>query len=236
MKLKQLFASVIIPVYNGEEFLGEAIESIIKQNYQPLEIIIVDDGSTDKTAEVAYKFKDVAKYIYQQNAGASSARNTGIKIAQGDLIAFLDSDDLWTPNILKSYVDFLQNNPQVDIVQGHLQNFRIENDLQTNSINKKFGKPRLPFNIGTFIYRKSVFERIGLFDENLRHSEDVEFLVRIKENNLNRAVLKSVILLYRRHKNSLISQYDETKLKNLHRQSWLKILKNNLDQRRQKNV
>lgn len=233
MTINQPLISVIVPVYNGETFLEEAINSIIKQNYQPLEIIIIDDGSTDKTAQIASKFKNVAKYIYQQNAGPSSARNIGIKMAKGDLITFLDSDDLWLEGALKQQIFYLQNNHKIDIVQGHLQNLQTKIDPQNNTLIQKFGKPRLSFNVGSFIYRKSVFEKIGFFDENLRHSEDVEFLVRIKENNLNWVILKPVILLYRRHKGSLISQYDETKLKNMHLQSWLKILKKNLDKRRQ---
>lgn len=229
---EEVLVSVIIPVYNGEIFLADAINSIIKQDYHPLEIIIIDDGSTDKTQEVASQFKDFIQYFYQENAGPSSARNRGINIAKGDLITFLDADDLWVEGSLKKQIDYLKNNSQVQIVQGHLQNLSEEIDPQSNNIIKKFGKPRVSFNVGSAVYRKSVFEKIGLFNENLYHSEDVELLVRIKENKINWVVIDSVFLLYRRHQKSLTAQYNQNKLSNLHTKSWLKILKNNLDKRR----
>lgn len=236
MRFKQPLVSVIVPVYNGEKYLAEAIESIIKQNYQPLEIIIVDDGSTDKTAEIARQFQEVAHYVYQKNSGPSTARNRGIKLAKGELIAFLDADDLWVEGILPKQIDYLQNNSQVEIVKGRLQNLVTEIDPKTKVLRKKLGKPCVSVHIGSAVYRKSVFEKIGLFDENLRHSEDVDFLVRIRENQLNLAVIDAVFLLYRRHKNSLTSQYDHETLNSLQTQSWFRILKKNLDQRRQQNL
>ena len=96
------FISSIIPVYNGEKFLAPAIESIIKQSYSPIEIIIIDDGSTDATAEVVKNFKDQnIIYIYQPNSGAPVARNKGLSMAKGNIISFLDADDLWPIDKLK---------------------------------------------------------------------------------------------------------------------------------------
>ena len=91
--------SVIVPVYNGEHYLSFAIHSILRQDYHPSEVIVVDDGSTDNSANIARSFKEV-RYIHQSNQGVAMARNVGIAAARGEFIAFLDADDLWTPNKL----------------------------------------------------------------------------------------------------------------------------------------
>src|SRR5919205_4589183 len=86
---------VIIPVYNGESYVAEAIESILDQTYRPAEVIVVDDGSTDNTAEVVKRFGDVVQYHHQPNRGAGAARNRGVELSHGEFLAFLDADDLW---------------------------------------------------------------------------------------------------------------------------------------------
>lgn len=234
MKPAQLFVSVIIPVYNGEAFLAEAIQSILKQDYQPLEIIIVDDGSTDKTANVAAKFKNVAHYVYQPNNGPSAARNQGIKMAVGNVIAFLDADDLWPEESLKRQLTYLATNPEIEIVHGHLQNMQMEIDKASKNLVEKFGKPRVSFNVGSVVYRKSVFEKIGLFNEDLRYSEDVELLVRVKENGISWMIIDQVTLFYRRYKQSVAAADNEHTLGNMHALSLVRILKKSLDKRRQK--
>ena len=101
---KNKLVSVIIPVYNGENYLSQAIDSVIDQTYSPIELIIVDDGSTDKSKEIASSYSQV-NYVYQENQGVAIARNTGIFKSQGEYIAFLDQDDIWTANKLKLQVD-----------------------------------------------------------------------------------------------------------------------------------
>lgn len=232
--MSNFFISVIVPVYNGESFLAETIQSIIEQDCHPLEIILVDDGSTDKTAEVADQFKDVIHYVYQPNSGPATARNRGIKMAIGNVIAFLDADDCWPVNALKKQLDYLVANPDVEIVHGYLQNMYLSTDTEKKTLVKKFGKPRVSFNVGSAVYRKSVFDKIGLFDETLHHSEDVELLVRVKENGISWVILEHVTLFYRRHKQSMTSVHNENTLSNMHALSWVRILKKNLDKRRQK--
>ncbi len=100
--------SAIIPVYNGEAFLADAVKSILKQNYQPLEIIIVDDGSTDSTAQVGARFGDAVRYHYQSNAGPPAARNKGLQMARGNVITFLDVDDLWRNDKLQLQISHLR--------------------------------------------------------------------------------------------------------------------------------
>src|SRR5262245_20840904 len=92
--------SCIVPVFNGERYLGEAIESILKQSYRPIEIIIADDGSTDDTVTVAARYGTQIRYLRQSNAGPAAARNLGLSVAAGEFVAFLDADDIWHPEKL----------------------------------------------------------------------------------------------------------------------------------------
>src|ERR1039457_2632426 len=118
-------ASVIVPTFNRGYILGEAIQSILDQTYPLFEVIIVDDGSTDDTVEVVNRFKDgrVRLIQHSMNSGVAAARNSGLKAAQGDLISFLDSDDLWSPDKLALEVKFLAGHPEVD---GVFTDLRVE--------------------------------------------------------------------------------------------------------------
>lgn len=215
--------SVIIPVYNGEKYLAAAIENVHKQDYHPLEIIVVDDGSTDGTAEVAAQFKDSIRYIYQSNSGPAAARNRGIKIAKGDVIAFLDSDDLWSDDKLKLQVSYLADNPAVEIVQGLIQQIELSKSKdEAVSPNYQF------INLGSAVYRKAVFEKIGLFDETLRYGEDVDFFLRAWENNILKVVLERVTLFYRKHNDNM------TQGKKLVELGFVRVYKKHLDRCRQK--
>ncbi|MFC2106017.1 glycosyltransferase family 2 protein, partial [Candidatus Bipolaricaulota bacterium] len=113
--------SAIIPVFNGERFLVEAIESVLAQDYDPLEIIIIDDGSTDNTPRIAAGYADRIRYVRQENGGPAAARNAGLLHSHGEAVSFLDADDLWTPGKLMSQAAGLSERASVDIVLGHLQ-------------------------------------------------------------------------------------------------------------------
>ena len=118
--------STIIPIYNGERYLAEAIESINRQQYLNLEIIIVDDGSTDKSSEIALSLEGNIRYVRQANAGQAAARNTGIKLAKGDIITFLDADDLWTEDKLKRELACFEADPSLRIVLGRTQALKMK--------------------------------------------------------------------------------------------------------------
>lgn len=229
MENQPLFVSVIIPVYNGEKYLAEAIQNVKNQDYQPLEIIVIDDGSTDKTAEIAAEFKDSIRYIYQQNSGPAAARNHGIKVANGDVIAFLDVDDLWSDDKLKLQANYLANNPSVEIVQGLIQQMkllRLEED--DRAIFAPTYKPYSYINIGSAIYRKTVFEKIGFFDETLKYAEDVDWFIRAWENGISKPVLDRVSLFYRKHEDNM------TGGKNLVEIGFVRIFKKHLDRCRKR--
>ncbi|VXD19177.1 putative Sugar transferase-a glycosyl transferase [Planktothrix serta PCC 8927] len=229
MAENESLVSVIIRVYNGDRYLAEAIESVLAQTYRPIEVIVVDDGSTDKTAEIAAQFKDCIRYIYQQNSGPAAARNHGIKIANGDVIAFLDVDDLWSDDKLKLEANYLADNPSVEIVQGLIQNLKISHLTNDNiEIFEKEYHPYNYINLGSGLYRKLVFDKIGLFDESLRYAEDVDWFIRAWENSISKVVLKQVTLFYRKHRENMTVGKTLTEL------GFVRIFKKHLDRCRKK--
>ncbi|MGH7884319.1 MAG: glycosyltransferase family 2 protein, partial [Thermodesulfobacteriota bacterium] len=157
--------SVIIPTYNRAHFLPEAIESIRKQNYLSIEIIIVDDGSTDNTKQLVQNLGKSIKYIYQENKGPAAARNAGLRGVNGEIIGFLDSDDLWPPNKLKLQLSTLLNSSTTEIIMGGVKHLMLSNYDENEFIEHSESFSRNPFGCGLF--KLSAFEKVGLLDEKL---------------------------------------------------------------------
>lgn len=213
------FVSVVIPVFNGEAFLREAVESVLAQKYSPLEIIIVDDGSTDGTETMARSLPEPVRYLRQNNAGPAAARNRGIEHAQGSLIAFADADDLWPAAKLELQLPYF-NDPAIEIVMGRIQQVHLSNA-------EEFGEPAFSVNLGSAVIRKTVFERVGLFDETMRYSEDVDWFMRAREGGVAIVTIDAVTLLYRQHEQNM------TRGKSTSELNVLKALKRSLDRRRE---
>jgi len=135
--ITQTNVSVIIPVYNGEFYLAEALESVLSQSFPPSEIVVVDDGSTDCSPATAKRYDSEIRYLYQKNMGTAVARNRGIKEARGNFFAFLDQDDVWEPQKLEMQVNAFQNDSGLDIVFGHVQQFFSVLNCKMRS-NRKF--------------------------------------------------------------------------------------------------
>ena len=214
--------SVVIPVFNGERFLREAVESVLAQKYAPLEIIMVDDGSTDGTADVARSLPETVRYLHQSNQGPAAARNRGIEHAQGSLIAFADADDLWPEDKLALQLPYMMRDPAAEIVMG-----RIQQVLLSETGAENFAEPAFSVNLGSAIIRKSVFERVGLFDETMRYSEDVDWFMRAREGRAAIVTIDAVTLLYRQHDQNM------TRGKSTSELNVLKALKRSLDRRRE---
>lgn len=196
-----LTVSVIIPVYNGESFLAEALQSVLNQTLSPDEIIVVDDGSTDQSAQVVASLAaSVAlpiRYLHQENKGPAAARNRGIEQAHGDVIAFLDADDLWDRHKLEIQLPRLKSNPECEVVWGRLQVFTKNKE----SAMVKSETQQMP-NVGCVLFRRSAFGRVGLFNETMRWSEDMDWFVRARECGLPIATHPDVVLWYRYHANN----------------------------------
>ena len=181
-----MHVSVIIPTYNRKHTLKRAIQSVYIQSLLPFEIIVVDDGSKDGTKEwVKQKYPGI-KYIYQKNRGVSSARNKGIKIAQGDWIALLDSDDEWLPNKLSEQISKIKSNLDVKIL--HSNEIWIRNGVRVNQMkkHKKFGGYIFEkcldicrISPSSVMLKKEIFNDIGTFDESLKVCEDYDLWLRI---------------------------------------------------------
>jgi glycosyltransferase involved in cell wall biosynthesis len=209
--------SVVIPVFNGERFLREAVQSVLDQKYSPLEIIVVDDGSTDGTASVARSLP--VRYLHQTNQGPAAARNRGIEHAQGELITFADADDLWPLAKLELQLPYLTDD--VEIVMGRIQQV-------LSSSEEEFGEPAFSVNLGSAVIRKTVFDRVGLFDETMRYSEDVDWFMRAREAGVAIMTIDAVTLFYRQHEENM------TRGKSTSELNVLKALKRSLDRRRER--
>ena len=178
--------SVIIPTYNRKKTLARAIQSVINQSLSPFEILIIDDGSNDGTQEwVKENFQSI-KYIYQNNRGVSSARNIGIENANGDWVAFLDSDDEWLSNKLHEQVIAIESNPKIKFF--HTNEIWIRNGVRVNQMkkHKKYGGYIFEkcldicrVSPSSVLIQKEVFDNIGVFDESLRVCEDYDLWLRI---------------------------------------------------------
>lgn len=217
--------SVIVPVFNGEPYLDLALQSIFQQEYHPFEVILVDDGSEDGTAEIARSYEGI-RYIYQTNQGQGPAMNAGIKAARGEFIAFLDADDLWTPNKLSVQMDYLAEHPDVGYVIARMQNFlepgielprRITKDLLLTET--------VGLCVGTLVARKDVFEHVGNFDASYGHAKDVDWFVRAKEAGMRMAILPQ-ILLHRRLHSCNRSYRTEARISDL-----LRVVKSSIDRK-----
>lgn len=191
--------SVIIPVYNGDRYLAETIESVLGQTYSPIEIIVVDDGSTDRSAEIAKSYAEI-DYIYQSNQGVSVARNNGIAAANGEFIAFIDADDVWTSDKLSVQIDLLLNNPDTTGNMVQYRNFLESGISPHNGLSKDFfDKIHIGYIPSTLVVRKTVFEKVGLFNPSYRYGEDFDWFVRVQEAGLSMPVIDKVLVNKRYH-------------------------------------
>jgi len=194
--------SVIVPVHNGEPFIRQALQSVVVQDYRPLEIVIVDDGSTDGTAQVARTIAEASDvpvhYVFQENRGPAAARNRGLGIAHGPIIAFQDADDVWTEHKLTTQVTLLAHDPLVSVVLGYTRAMRSTDDGGLENYPGKAG-PGLVTVLQAGLFRRAIFEQVGLLDEELRRGEDVDWFLRAVEQNTEIVTHSDVVLLYRRH-------------------------------------
>ena len=217
--------SVILPVYNSEKYLREALNSVFNQHYTPLEIIIVDDGSTDGTSQIVKEYRGKVQYYYQQNEGPASARNLGIQKANGDFITFIDADDLWPDDKLMNQMRCFEKYPETEIVQGLVERVDISkpNKPDESEVEEQLF---IHSNLGAMIIRRAVFDKIGMFDRNLTYHSDTDFWFRARESGIKILVDNKIALIYRIHGSN------HTTGKNTKSLGFARILKKSLDRRR----
>ncbi len=185
--------SVVIPAYNCEKFISTAIESVLSQTYGDYEVIVVNDGSTDKTDEVLSRYASKIKKIYQPNKGPAEARNTGIANSEGEYVAFLDQDDAWLPDKLRMQVEVMEKNDKLGLVYTDTYVLKDKEFNNANSLCRRSFQIRKPHRgavleylfLGNFIatssvmVRKECFSEIGMFDPSVVPSEDYDRWLRI---------------------------------------------------------
>jgi glycosyltransferase involved in cell wall biosynthesis len=207
--------SVIIPVYNGAMFLAAALESVLGQTYQTVEIVVVDDGSTDDTVAVVRQFGNAVCYLYQPNGGPAAARNTGIAAATGEFIAFLDHDDQWTPAKLTLQANYLQQNPQIGYVLARMHVMLELGVTWPATLNRAYyAQDPVGVVLSAMVVRRSVFDQVGYFDSTLPQAEDVDWFARAQDLDVQKAVIDAV-LLYKRIHGGNISLKAQENTKNL---------------------
>jgi len=188
--------SVIVAVYNGEKYLSQALESVLKQGYQNIEIIIVDDGSTDKTAEFAKSYieRSNVRYIYQENGGHGAALNTGISNANGEFLSFIDHDDIWDLNKLQLQLNAFADNPALDAVFAHQKSFAENKAAERLTFIRE---PMPGYMAGPMLIRTSSFFKVGLFNTEIRKGYFFPWYDRLNLLGLKQMLLPE-ILYYRR--------------------------------------
>jgi GT2 family glycosyltransferase len=203
--------SVIIPVKNGARFVADAIGSIQRQAYPNLEIIVVDDGSTDGLAAAIASLNVDVRLFPQENLGPAEARNVGIRNAAAEFLAFLDVDDVWPEDRLTVMLDRLLSAPETGVVHGYSQLARLD---PVSGAYRYVGNPResFPYYIGAGLYRRSAFEAVGLFDRKLRFGEDTDWFSRAEHIGLPMEKLDLVTLLVRRHEQNMTHNRDAAEL------------------------
>jgi glycosyltransferase involved in cell wall biosynthesis len=199
--------SVIIPVHNGERYLGEAIESVRRQTYWPFEIIAVDDGSTDGSAALVRSYPEI-RLIQQPNAGNAAARNTGLAAAAGELLAFLDQDDFWSDQKLAVQVGHMLRQPALAYTLAQRLLFLDPGFERPPWLKPEpFVTPETGAVPGTLVARRRAFDRIGRFDPDLRLANDVDWLARARDAELPMAVLPDLLLYSRVHAGNLSADF-----------------------------
>ena len=200
--------SVIIPVYNCDGYISQAIDSILAQTYQSYEIIVIDDGSTDNTRKAMEPYMETIHYVYQENQGVSAARNHGIDLARGELIAFLDADDFFLPDKLTAQLRVFDAQPNLGIVhsgwrrvnqQGetikdetpwdYVPNLNLEGWLRWKPIG----------TMGTLMFRRDWLQQVGSFEPGLSQAEDVDLLLRLSVKGCEAEWLRQSTVCYRQH-------------------------------------
>jgi glycosyltransferase involved in cell wall biosynthesis len=218
--------SVIIPVFDGEAFLAEAIESVLGQTLKPFEIIVVDDGSTDRGSQIVKKHGGRVRYIYQANQGTAAARNRGVEAASGNYLAFLDQDDIWLSHKLAVQSNRMKKDDRLDLSFGMIKQ-RYENEA-----SKKYGKEVIyrGYSPSTLLIKRESLEEVGLFETKWRLGEWANWYIRALEKKMKHFMVEEVVAIrriHRRNKGILYQSY---------LREYLEILKESLDRKRKMNT
>ena len=221
--------SVIIPVYNYARYLGEAIESVLSQTQHRLELIVVDDGSADESAEVARSFvASGVRYCHQVHAGIGPARNKGVELAQGDFFAFLDADDRWPEKKIERQLRAFESDPTLEMVFGQVVQLQNGSEWESGiKENKPAVADMVPGMVpGTMLIKRAAFLRVGKFQGDWKVGEFIDWYARAVELQIRSLVLPDLLLWRRIHdSNQGVRERESIS-------DYARVLKASLDRRR----
>jgi glycosyltransferase involved in cell wall biosynthesis len=212
--------SLIVPNRNMTVFLGDALESVVRQRAPVKEILLMEAGSAGESAPLVASFRARGlpiAVIETPDANPAQARNAGLAKATGDLIGFLDADDLFPAGKLAAQLARLASSPEIDLVSGYITSFDQLDPATLAPAASSRVETQTGVNLGACLIRRRVFDRIGLLDETLLYSEDTDFILRSFEARVAVTALRREVLYYRRHEQSLMAQLDERKQRDFHR-------------------
>jgi glycosyltransferase involved in cell wall biosynthesis len=218
--------SVIIPVFNGERFLSQAIESVLAQDPPALEVVVVDDGSTDASAAIARRFGAPVHCVRTENRGAAAARNSGVELSKGSVLAFLDADDIWLPGKLRLQLDRLSVDPHLECVFGLVDHVYERDESDGLQVRVQPGAAGLIPS--TMLIKRDALLRVGPFSENTRIGEFIEWYGRAQDCGLRFEVIQHVVLHRRVHANNMSRRLAAS------RGDYLQIVRSSLDRRRRR--
>jgi glycosyltransferase involved in cell wall biosynthesis len=198
----------IVPAYNVERYISEAIDSILAQTYQPLRIVVADDGSTDRTGEIAAGYGERITYLRQSNQGYPAAKNLGLSAAQGDFIAFLDADDVWHPEKLARQIERFKERPEMDLCFTRYKNFWMPElaEEERRYQGHPLSEPQSSWSISTLLARRAVFEKFGNFHDGTRGIENTTWFLRAAGRGAKIEILTDILMSRRFNQESVTRQ------------------------------
>jgi glycosyltransferase involved in cell wall biosynthesis len=222
--------SVIVAVYNGANYLAEALESVLRQDYADIEIVVVNDGSTDATAGVMARFGSDIIGLHQDNKGQGAGRNAGVRASSGNYLAFLDHDDLWERTKLSEQMRSMDANSAIDpLIFSHVEQFVCPRLTPEEQSKIALNNVRLPGYLpGTLLLSRSRFEEVGYFTETKGLGDFVDWYMKASEKKIPIILLPDVGMRRRIHLSNMGRQTTYS------RNDYLKILKTGLDRKRLK--
>jgi len=186
---------VVIAAWNAERWLGEALDSVLAQEHPPIDIVVVDDGSSDRSAAIAERYGPPVRVVRQPNAGIGAARNRGVELVAGELVSFLDADDLMTPASLACRAEVLAREPAIDMVFGQVRRFGEIVQGAPAALNE----PQPGHFPSAMLLRRAALARVGPFATDTHVAEGLDWLLRARELHLGELTLSDQILWRRVH-------------------------------------
>jgi glycosyltransferase involved in cell wall biosynthesis len=220
--------SVIIPCFNGERYLAEAIESALRQTYHPIEVIVVDDGSTDRSREIAEGYGHRIRWLEHDHSGIAGARNHGVAQSRGQYLAFLDADDVWSEDKLARQMEAIARDDELGIVMGDTEQFVSPELRQELAAKVQYVTGAVSVRMpGAALIRRSEFDRVGGFSTELVTAEFMDWISRADMLGVKSAQIPGVVLRRRIHSaNHGILRRDA-------QSDYLRVVKAAMDRRRQ---